>query len=196
MGEEFGCRSAQRIDEGFKSLKANAMMPSSDPMRIEIAGLGIMIYSPENDHHIDKGEDYFSTHYQEERDVQKHIQAGSIVGFGTGSPGSYLLQFHEGYPNEEFADRCEFVYRLGLRCVGGEVYIRDLYDLMDWDPECPREQRLELPSGIYHVTLCSSTPESGILGEDQTIDIYLQPLAEFPNLAKEGIPHLTPMDEE
>lgn len=167
----------------------------SEPMRLDITGLGIIIYSPENARHIHVGEDYFSKNYQEERDVQRHIQAGSIVGFCTG-PGSFILQFREGYPKDEDLERCEFTYRLGLRCVGGEVCIRDLYDLMDWDPECPRDQRLELPSGIYHVTLCSSTPESGVLGDDQTIEVYLQPLSEFPNLAKEGIPHLTPMDED
>jgi hypothetical protein len=33
-------------------------------MRIDISGLGIIMYSPENARHIREGEDYFSTHCQ------------------------------------------------------------------------------------------------------------------------------------
>jgi hypothetical protein len=61
---------------------------------------------------------------------------------------------------------------------------------MDWQPECPAEQTIELNDGFYHVTLCSDAPESGILGDNQTIDVFFQKLEAFPTLAKHGIPTL------
>ena len=61
---------------------------------------------------------------------------------------------------------------------------------MDWVPQCPPEHVLELDDGIYHVTLCSDVPESGVIGDNQHIDVYLHPLNKFPRLATEGIPTL------
>ena len=125
-----------------------------------------------------------------EEGVQSHIQKGTIVGFATGTPGRFDLQFHSGYPDDVVLTEADFKLRLGLHCVGGVVCVRDLYDLMDWSPDCPPEQVFELSDGYYHVTLCSNAPPSGVLGDDQKIDVYLQPLDEFPQLAKEGMPTL------
>jgi hypothetical protein len=61
---------------------------------------------------------------------------------------------------------------------------------MDWNPVCPSAQRIDLANGYYHVTLCSSTPPSGVLGDDQVIFVFLQPLAAMPALATTGIPNL------
>ena len=41
-----------------------------------------------------------------------------------------------------------------------------------------------------HVTLCSDSPASGVLGDKQEIFVYLQKLPELPKLAKHGIPSL------
>jgi len=62
--------------------------------------------------------------------------------------------------------------------------------LMEWHATCPSERTLKLEDGFYHVTLCSDTPASGILGDKQEIHVYLEKLAEFPRLAKQGIPTL------
>ncbi len=134
--------------------------------------------------------DYLTSNYTTEKQVQKHIQKGDIVGFSTGSSGVFLLRIHSGYPDNEYLQHCEYKLRLGLECRGGIVCFRDLYELLDWRQDCPNEQSISLPDGYYHVTLCSNSPESGILGDDQTIDVYLQPVENFPRLAKEGVPTL------
>ncbi|QIF04213.1 hypothetical protein [Roseimicrobium sp. ORNL1] len=157
---------------------------------LDISGLGIIMYSPVHTAHIAQDEDYFTANYWREPDVQRHIQQGTIVGFGTGSPGRFTLDFFEGYPTEVRVEEAEFKYRLGLVVTGGKICIRDLYDLMRWSDACPEGQTLNLEDGIYHVTLCSDSPTSGILGDDQRIEVYLQPLAEFPVLATMGIPSL------
>src|SRR5438128_2978332 len=104
---------------------------------MNIVGLGIIFHSPESASHIQEGEDYLKSDYTTEEDVQRHIQRGSIVGFGTGSSGTFILKFHAGYPDDRFLQKCEFKLRLGLNCRGGLVCFRDLYDLMDWSATCP-----------------------------------------------------------
>jgi hypothetical protein len=157
---------------------------------LDVAGLGIVFHSPRAADHIPEGADYLASNYTTEQQVQAHIQKGSIVGFGTGSPGTFVLRFHSGYPDERFVQKCEFKLRLGLECRGGLVCFRDLYELMDWRAACPPKQTLQLDDGYYHVTLCSNRPPSGILGDNQEIDFFLQKLREFPRLATEGVPTL------
>lgn len=157
---------------------------------LEIVGLGIIFHSPQYTHQIAEGEDYLASSYTTEAQVQSHIQQGSIVGFGTGSPGTFILKFHSGYPDDHFLLKCDYKLRLGLHCSGGFVCFRDLYELMDWRAECLPGHSIELEDGFYHVTLCSNRPSSGTLGDDQEIHVYLQKLDDFPNLAKQGIPTL------
>lgn len=159
-------------------------------MRLEISGIGIIFYSPKATEHIAEGSNYLATNYTTEQQVQSHLQTGSIIGFGTGSPGTFILRFQNGYPDEMFLQESECKLRLGLDCRGGLVCFRDLYDLMEWRDECPPTQTLELEDGYYHITLCSDRPASGILGDNQEIGFYLQKLDEFPALAKQGIPVL------
>jgi hypothetical protein len=151
---------------------------------------GIVFYSPAAASDIQGGEDYLTNHYSTPEDVIPHLLKGTLVGFGTAEPGWFILRFHDGYPDEAEIKHCEFKLRLGLRCVGGLVCFRDLFDLHEWKQTCPPEQTLKLPDGYYHVTLCSDRPASGLLGDGQVIDIYLQPLPEFPRLKYTGIPFL------
>jgi hypothetical protein len=157
---------------------------------LNITGLGIVFHSPLFGKHIAEGQDYLSTNYTTAEQVQSHIQKGSIVGFGTGSSGAFILKFRSGYPDEDFLQKCQFKLRLGLHCLGGKVFFRDLYELLDWHADCPPNRILELEDGFYHVTLCSNRPASGIIGDNQEILVYLQKLNEFPRLAKEGVPML------
>ena len=159
---------------------------------LNVSGLGIVFHSPKSAAHIAEGDDYFSSNYQSEQQVQAHIQNGTIVGFCTGSPGVFILNIYLGYPNDNQLHQCEFKLRLGLNCVGGCVCVRVLYELMDWRKDCAPDRIVELTDGFYHVTLCSNTPSSGILGDNQNIDIYLQKLNAFPKLAKQCIPTLCP----
>jgi hypothetical protein len=165
-------------------------MQVGESMSLDVAGLGILFYSPEVMVAVAEGTDYLEDNYTTEEQVQSHIQRGTLVGFATGSPGRFALEFYEGYPNDEVLATSRYKLRLGLRCTGGVVYFRDLYDLLDWRHECPTEQQLQLEDGVYHVTLCSSLPASGILGDNQVIEFYLKKLSQFPALGKQGIPTL------
>jgi hypothetical protein len=159
-------------------------------MRLLISGPGIVFFSPGAMASIASGTDFFASDFSTEEQVQKHVQAGDVVGFGTGSPGDYILRFHAGYPDAAKIEAAEFKLRLGLQCHNSQVHFRDVFDLMDWSPETPEDQMLALENGIYHVTLCSNRPQSRLLGDDQVIDFYLNRLAEFPRLARQGIPSL------
>jgi hypothetical protein len=157
---------------------------------LDVAGIGIIFYSPSVMVKVGAGADYFSAQYGTEEQVQAHVQKGDLVGFATDNPGRYILNFLDGYPTVEAELSAQYKLRLGLRCVGGVVYFRDLEVLSSWSSDCPPEHQLQLPDGIYHVTLCSDCPESGALGDNQVIDFYLNKLNRFPRLAKEGIPAL------
>jgi hypothetical protein len=166
-------------------------MPNiGETIQLEIVGLGIIMYSRAAAAHIKQGEDYLSSHYWDEKDIQVHIQAGTIVGFGTASPGTFLLRTAMGYPSRERLDRAEHKLRLGVNVSGRSLCFRDLYDLMSWSPACPASQVLSIDDGIYHVTLVSDTPPSGVLGDEQLIEVYFAPLTAMPRLATEGVPTL------
>ncbi len=156
---------------------------------LDIVGLGIIMHSPSATAHIENGADYLVASYSAPEDVDRHIQEGRIVGFGTGSPGSFVIRVLAGYPDDLALERAEFKLRLGL-LSDGVVVFRDLYDLMEWTQKFPVEQSVALAEGIYHVTLCSSTPAGGVLGDGQIVDVYFQALDEFPALASDGVPTL------
>jgi len=157
---------------------------------LEIAGIGIILYSPFGVKHIAEGEDYLSAHYTDEAHIQQHIQQGTLVGFGTCSPGEFIVRLFDGYPDDSTLNTHEFTLRLGIQVKDRTMCIRDLYDLMDWPADCPPGQMLELDDGYYHITLCSTTPDSGILGNQQDVLMYLNKLDAMPALAKRGIPEL------
>jgi len=159
-------------------------------IRLDIVGIGIVFHSPQSAEHIKEGTDYLASSYTSEQQVQAHIQKGDIVAFGTGSPGTFILKFHCSYPDERYLLTCDCKLRLALHCRGGKVCFRDLYELMDWQSECSPNQVIELEDGIYHVTLCSNRPPSGVLGDNQEIHMFLHKVDTFPRLAKEGIPTL------
>jgi hypothetical protein len=165
------------------------MTPKQQTIRLTIAGLGIVLYAPEAVSEIAIGTDYLSSRYLKPADVQTHIQAGTIVGFGTGSPGDFLLNFRVEAPLEEAISAAEFKLRLGLK-TSGLVVCRDLYDLLSWQPETPPEQQIQVAAGNYKLTILSSPPKSGILGDNQTIDVFLEIGTSLPRLSNIGIPML------
>src|SRR6266545_3959039 len=116
------------------------MKADGTEISLEIAGIGIIFHSPEFAEHIGEGEDYLTSNYTTDQQVQSHIQKGTIVGFGTGTSGTFLLRFHSGYPDQHYLEECDFKLRLGLHCFGGLVCFRDLYELMDWDSNCPQNR--------------------------------------------------------
>lgn len=159
-------------------------------MRLEIEGLGIIMYSPFAVANIAEQDDYFSLNYSTPEQVQRHIQAGTIVSFGTSSPGTYLLDFISGYPDEKTLESNEFKLRLAVEVRDGLLCVGDVFDLMDWTKDVSKDQIIELNDGFYHITLCSRLPESKIVGDNQDILVYLNRLEEMPKLANLGVPTL------
>jgi hypothetical protein len=157
---------------------------------MDIAGLGMILYSPPAVAHIPKGSDYLSEHFSRPNDVGRHVMGCELTAFCTGSPGTFLVRFLEGPPDEGEAQAADFKLRLGLRVQEGMLCLRDLYDLMAWSTECPSEQQLPVPDGWYRLTVFSSPPASGILGDGQVININLEPVADKPRLHWEGVPQL------
>src|SRR5436305_2096007 len=90
----------------------NQMGVDGKEMTLDISGLGIVFHSPQATNHISEGSDYLASNYTTEQQVQSHIQKGTIVGFGTGSPGTFILKFHSGYPDNDYLHKCQ--YKLGL----------------------------------------------------------------------------------
>jgi hypothetical protein len=166
------------------------MQNEGQEMLLEIAGPGIVFFSPILMSHVTPGTDYLSAHYEKPEDVEEHIQAGTLVGFCTGSSGRFLIRFHDGYPPNEYVASSDYKLRLGVRCPDGAICFKDLFELSEWSPDCPPGQRIAVDPGIYHVTLCSDMPASGILGDEQRIDVYLMPLDHYPALARTGVPSL------
>lgn len=157
---------------------------------LAVTGLGIILYSPHAVQHIPDRTDYLSTSYMTPEQVVPHILTGSIVGFCTGSPGSYTLKLLRGYPDPKLMDSYRHVIRLGIEVRGGNVCFRDLYDLMEWSASCPSEQTVALDDGFYHLTVCTNLPESGIAGDNQRISIWFNNLNSMPLLRYNGIPML------
>jgi hypothetical protein len=157
---------------------------------LDITGLGIIFYSPANVPFIAEGEDYYTTHYASSAGVVPLLLVGTLVGFGTGSPGCFLLRMHSGYPDDFKINQSDFSLRLALHCSGGCVCFRDVYDLREWVSDLPPNQTVALADGYYHVTVCSDMPESGRLGDNQIIDIYFASINDLPILRWEAIPML------
>lgn len=157
-------------------------------IKLYISGLGIIMYSDFAVSHIAEGEDYFSFNYQTPQQVVKHIYEGTIVGFCTSSPGDFILKFRDGYPEEADLQASEFKLRLGIEVKDGRICIRDLYDLMNWRAKCPDNQYVEVENGFYHITLYGDIPDTGIIGDDQVIYVYLNKLDSMPDLKYAGVP--------
>ena len=159
-------------------------------IKVNVAGLGLIFYSPFAVADIAVGDDYLSREFWDPDAVERQAMQGRLVGVALGTPGRFFLRLHDGYPDADQLARHEFKLRLGLEVRDGVLCIRDLYDLMRWNPVCPPEQCIELADGFWHVSLLSTMPASDVQGDDQVIEIWLQPLTEFPGLRYDGVPTL------
>lgn len=159
-------------------------------INLSIDGMGIVFYSDGAVKSIKEGEDFFENEYAKPDQVAKHIKKGDIVGFCTGSGGDYILKFREGYPSDKIDEQYPISIRLAIVVDGGRLCMIDLFWLSDWDSECPEDQQIKLEDGIYHITLNTKLPESGIYGDDQEIYVYLNKVDEMPELTWQGVPQL------
>jgi len=159
-------------------------------MNLTIAGMGIVLYSPGVMNHVPEGEDFLAGEFEEPEQAAAHIRNGDITGFCTGSGGGFVLKFREGYPDKDIREQFPIAVRLAVRVAGGSLAAVDLFWLMDWSDEVPDEQKVLLEDGIYHVTVSTARPESGIWGDNQVIFIHLSKLEEMPALSWQGVPQL------
>lgn len=67
---------------------------------LEIAGVGIILYSPPAVAHIPEGSDYLREHFSHGKDVARHVRACRLTGFCTGSPGEFHLRFWQSPLND------------------------------------------------------------------------------------------------
>ncbi len=159
-------------------------------IELVIDGMGIVFYSPETNKEIPEGIDFFNNEYSNPDDVAKHLKKGDVVGFCTGTGGEFTLRFRDGYPDESIIDEYPVCVRLGIDIKDDKLCMIDLFWLMEWSVECPKEQILNIVPGYYHITLCTKCPESGVWGDNQTIYVYLNKLNEMPELVWNGVPQL------
>lgn len=159
-------------------------------MELVIDGMGIVLYSEGAVSHIEEGEDYFSKEFSTPEQVAKHIKKGDIIGFNTGSGGTYRIKLRTGYPSEDINQEFPISIRLAMDVKGGKLSIIDLFWLMEWSNECPTDQQIAIEDGIYHLTVSTAKPASGIWGDKQEIYIYFNRLEEMPELTWTGVPPL------
>lgn len=159
-------------------------------MDLVIDGMGIVLYSDGAVSDFEEGENYFRKEFSTPEQVAEHIKKGDIIGFNTGSGGSYCIKFRPGYPDEQIEQEFQISIRLAIQVKGGTLSVIDLFWLMEWSSECPPEQQLIIDDGIYHVTVSTAKPKSGIWGDNQVIYIHLNKLDQMPELTWTGIPHL------
>lgn len=157
---------------------------------IEIEGMGFVLYSEGAVKGIEEGENFFDREYAEPAQVAAHIKKGDIVGFNTGSGGIYHIKFRSGYPDADINREYPVAIRLAIDVKGGKISIIDLFWLMEWSSDCPSEQQIEVEDGIYHLTVLTRKPKSGVWGDRQEIYIYLNRIEEMPKLTWTGVPEL------
>ncbi|HEX2344342.1 MAG TPA: hypothetical protein VHI98_27970 [Vicinamibacterales bacterium] len=98
-------------------------------IELEIAGLGIIFYSPFAVAHIQKDEEYIEVHFWEPPDVAAHVNACTISAFGTGGPGTFVLRLYDGELDVQVLKSAKASVRLGIEVRDSTLCFRDLYDL-------------------------------------------------------------------
>lgn len=159
-------------------------------MNISIEGMGMIFYSQGAVSEIHNGDDFFHKDYETPQQVAAHLSKGDIVGFCTGSGGEYLLKFRYGYPSQDIDKEYPITIRLAINIDGGNLYVDDLFSLLEWNSDYDSKHKLLLDDGIYHITLCTNKPKSGIWGDNQVIYVYLNRLETMPKLMWTGVPFL------
>jgi hypothetical protein len=162
----------------------------SKVIELEIAGMGIIFYSPWAVEHIQPNSDYLSSHFSDATEVGNQVCACSLTGFCTGSSGIFKLHLSTESVDEVALQATEFKIALGLEVREKTVCFRDLYDLMKWEEKCPEKQTFSLENGFYHITAHTSTPQSGLLGDGQVIHLCFRLVPERPELTWQGVPQL------
>lgn len=162
----------------------------SKDIELSIDGMGIAIYSKGCMGYVKEGADFFTSDFASPSGMAAHIRKGDITGFCTGSGGDFTLKIRDGYPDAELDKAYPVSIRLGLEVRNNTVSFVDIYWLMDWNPDIPSEQQIELEDGFYHLTVLTRLPEEGYWGANQTIYLFFHKLDAMPELTWNGVPQL------
>lgn len=157
-------------------------------IRLEISGLGIVLYSDGAVKNINEGENFLQNEFLYAEQVINHLKKGDIIGFCTGTPGKFNIKFREGYPDKKINKDYPISINLAINVIGGKISIIDLYWLMEWNKNCPSNQQLQLEDGIYNIIVLTRKPKSKVWGDNQDIYIYLDKIIEMPKLNYIDIP--------
>jgi len=158
---------------------------------VDVAGLGIILYSPFAVTHIREGQDYLTARFWKPADVAEHVVECGLTTFCVGSPGRYQLTVYDGVMDAAALERAEKKIRLGLEVRDGRFCVRDVYDLLAWRSDCPSGQLIMTADGFYRITAYTSAPPSGIVGDGQQIALHFESVQQKPALHWTGVPDLT-----
>ncbi len=159
-------------------------------MKIFLDGMGLVLYSNEAMHYVKEGEDFLTNEFLLPEQAAKHIKKGDIVGFNIGTGGEFEIKIREGYPNYEISKQYPISIRLAINVKGNIISIVDFLWLLEWCNDVPEEQQIQVEEGIYHLTILTTKPYSGIWGDNQVIYIFMNRLKQMPELSWNGIPQL------
>ncbi|ORX43926.1 hypothetical protein BCR36DRAFT_586396 [Piromyces finnis] len=161
---------------------------------IELQGLGFVFHSGGILKSRENGYDFLENEFWEPEDVCKYVNKGDMTAFCTGSPGSYNLNFYNGVQSDnEGEDNKKYAaeVHLAIKIDSGILYIRDLYELSEWDRECKETEFLSLDNGIYLLSAYKNEITSDEFYENgQDIDIFLHKVEEMPKLDFDNVPML------
>ena len=138
-----------------------------------------------------RDENYLAAHYSTPLDVAKEVNAGVLIVDCTGAPWHYRLSIREGIPCDELWENSILRRRLSIKVIGGTVYFRDLYELMDWDERCDESQTIKIEDGYYTMLLMGNMPNDGSFGENQVIYLYIYKNDTFCEPQYKGVPDFT-----
>ena len=102
------------------------MVPVAE-VRLDVAGLGIILIG-----HAAKliplGSDFFSDNLSDADSIVDIFSEGELTGFGTGSPGIFLVRLYIGPPGEDELNNWGAGIELRFVTNDGRVEFRDLYN--------------------------------------------------------------------
>lgn len=129
------------------------MREISPTIRLNAAGLGLMICSPAAVRALEAGYDYMPTDGGLREPLRSLVEADQrVVLLGTRSPEvDYAIMPHAGPASRAARESAAAEVRFGLRVEGEVVCVRDGYDPMEWTRRVPRRQTFALADGYYGV---------------------------------------------
>ena len=162
---------------------------------LPLDGLGMLFYSEGAVKHIPVGEDYFEKVFSQPQKVSEHIRQGDMIGICTGGESAdFELRFRSGSPSEEIQQKYPAQLQFAIHVMGTKLNVVDVYWLMRWKNDCPKEQQVEIESGIYQMTVCGEPPLSAL--EEQFSEEECEEYANRPRVVYIFLDRLEAMPEQ